>query len=46
MLEYDIIDSEGTDVNKTNASNAFVIIGTLKTLVLNMNYIFAMVVMV
>ena len=48
MLEYDRIDiSEGTDINKTKASSVkFVIIGTLKILVLNINHIFAMVVMV
>ena len=48
MLEYDRIDiSEGIDIKKANASNAkFVIIGTLKILVLNMNHIFVMVVIV
>ena len=49
MLEYYRIDiSEGIDVNKTNDQKnvIFVIIGTLKILVLNMNYIFAMVAMI
>ena len=49
MLEYDRIDIlEGIDVNKQmhQKSVIFVIIGTLKILVLNMNHIFAMVVMV
>ena len=49
MLEYDRIDiSEGIDIKKTNASKSakFVVIGTLKILVLNMNHIFVMVVMV
>ena len=42
MLEYDIIDiSEGIDENVI-----FVTIGILKILVLNMNCIFAMVVMI
>ena len=48
MLEYDrIYISEGIDLKKTNASKSvkFVIIGTLKILVLNMNNIFVMVVM-
>ena len=44
MLEYDKIDiSEGIDINKTNASK---ICDVLKILVLNMNHIFAMVVMI
>ena len=49
MLEYDRIDiSEGTDVNKTNASKnlIFVTIGILKILVLNMSHVFAMAVMI
>ena len=49
MLEYDRIDiSEGIDIKKRiNQKNVkFVIIDTLKILVLNMNHIFAMVVMV
>ena len=49
MLEYNRIDiSKGIDINKTNASKErkFVIIGTLKILVLSMSCIFAMVVMV
>ena len=49
MLEYGRIDiSEGIDINKqTRQKNVkFVIIGTLKILVLNMNHIFVMVVMV
>ena len=49
MLEYDKIDiSDGTDVNKTNASKECDICHycTLKILVLNMNHIFGMVVMV
>ena len=49
MLEYGRIDiSEGIDINKqTRQKNVkFVIIGTLKILVLNMNQIFVMVVMV
>ena len=50
MLEYDRIDiSEGIDINKTNASRQnviFVTIGIFKILVLNMNHIFAMVVMI
>ena len=49
MLEYDRIDiSEGVDVNKTNLSKEcdIVIIGILKMLVLNLNHIFAMVVMI
>ena len=49
MLEYDRNDvSEGIDINKTNASKTviFVIIGILKVLVLNMNHIFAMVVLI
>ena len=49
MLEYDRIDiSEGIDIKKqTHQKSAkFVIIGTLKILVLNMNHIFVMVVMV
>ena len=49
MLQYDRKDiSERIDINKTNASKdvKFVIIGTLKISVLNMNHIFAMVVMV
>ena len=49
MLEYDRTDiSEGMDINKTNASKnvIFLIIGILKTLVLTMNHIFAMVVMI
>ena len=48
-LEYNRIDiSEGIDVKKANVSKnvKFVIIGTLKILVLNMNHIFVMVVMV
>ena len=46
MLEHDRIDvSERIDINKTNASKnvIFVIVGTLKILVLNMNRIFAMI---
>ena len=46
MLEHDRIDvSERIDINKTNASKnvIFVIVGTLKILVLNMNGIFAMI---
>ena len=49
MLEYDRIDiSEGMDINKTNASKnvIFLTIGILKTLVLTMNHIFAMVVLI
>ena len=49
MLEYDRIDiSEGTDVNKTNASKnlIFVTIGILKILVLNMSHVFAMAAMI
>ena len=49
MLEYDRIDtSEGIDVNKKNYQKnvIFVIIGILKTLVLNMSLIFAMAVMI
>ena len=49
MLEYDRIDvSEGIDISKqTHQKNVkFVITGTLKISVLNMNHIFAMVVMV
>ena len=49
MLEYERIDiSEGIDVNKTNLSKnvIFITIGILKILVLNMNHIFAMVVMI
>ena len=49
MLEYGRIDiSEGIDINKqTRQKNVkFVIIGTLKILVLNMNHIFVMIVMV
>ena len=49
MLEYDRIDvSEGTDVNKTNASKEcdICIIDVLKILVLRMNRIFAIIVMV
>ena len=47
MLEYDRIDiSEGIDVNKQVywKNVIFVTIGMLKTLVLSMNRIFAMVV--
>ena len=45
MLEYDRIDiSEGIDVDKTNPSK-FVIIGTLKILILNMRCFFVMVIM-
>ena len=38
----------GVDINKTKASKEckFVIIGTLKILILSMNHIFAMIVMV
>ena len=46
MVEHDRIDvSERIDINKTNASKnvIFVIVGTLKILVLNMNRIFAMI---
>ena len=46
MLEHDRIDvSERIDINKTNASKnvIFIIVGTLKILVLNMNHIFAMI---
>ena len=49
MLEYERIDiSEGIDVNKTNLSKECDIchFGVLKTLVLNMNHSFAMVVMI
>ena len=49
MLEYDRIDtSEGIDIKKPKQQkNAkFVIIGTLKISVLNLNQIFVMVVMV
>ena len=49
MLEYDGTDtSEGTDVNKANASKnmIFVTIGILKILALSMSHIFAMVVMI
>ena len=48
MLEYDRIDIEEEIVNKTNVSKnvIFVIVGTLKVFVLNMNHIFVMVVMV
>ena len=49
MLQCNRIDiSEGIDINKqTHQKNVkFVIIGTLKILVLNMNRIFVMVVMV
>ena len=49
MLEYDRIDIlEGIDVNTTNTSKnvIFVIIGTSKTLLLNVNHIFAMVIIV
>ena len=49
MLEYDRIDiSEGININKKMHKNSaiFVIIGTLKILVLNMNHIFATTVMV
>ena len=46
MLEHDRMDvSERIDINKTNSSKnvIFVIVGTLKILVLNMNRIFAMI---
>ena len=46
MLEYDRIDiSEGIDIKKQmhQMSVTFVIIGTLKILVLNINQIFVMV---
>ena len=49
ILGYDRIDiSEEIDVNTTNASKnaTFVIIGILKTLALDMNHIFAIVIMV
>ena len=49
MLEYDRTDiSEGIEANKINASKnvIFTIHGILKILILNMNHIFAMVVMV
>ena len=50
MLEYDKIDvSEGIDIKKKQMyqkSVIFVIIGTLKILVLSVNHIFAMDVMV
>ena len=49
MLEYEKIDIlEGVDVNKTNLSKEcdIAIIGILKILVLNLNHIFAMVVMI
>ena len=49
MLEYDRIDIlEGIDIKKqTHQKSAkFAIIGALKTLILNMNHIFIMVVMV
>ena len=49
MLEYDGIDiSGGIDIKKQTyqKSAKFVITGILKTLVLNMNHTFAMVVMV
>ena len=49
MLKYNRIDiSEGTDVNKTSASNECDIrhLGILKILVLSMNHIFAMAAMI
>ena len=49
MLGYDRIDiSEGIDINKTNASKdvIFVVIGTFLINILNMDHIFAMVVMI
>ena len=49
MLEYDRIDvSERINISKQmhQKNVKFVIIGTLMILVLNMNHIFAMVVMV
>ena len=49
MLKYDRIDiSEGIDITKKNALKEcnIVIIGILKILVLNINRIFAMVVMI
>ena len=49
MLEYDRINiSGGIDINKINATKSviFVIIGIFKIKVLNVNHIFAMVVMI
>ena len=49
MLECDRFDiSEGIDINKVNHQNSIklVIIVTLKILVVNMNHIFAIVVLV
>ena len=49
MPEYDRIDiSEGIDVSRTNKSKnvKFVIVGTLKILILYMNHIFLIAVMV
>ena len=47
MLEYDRIDaSEGTDINKTNASNECDIIGIFQIKALSLNHIFAMVVII
>ena len=49
MLPYDRIDiSDGIDIKKQTYQKSvrFVIIGTLKILVLNMNHNFVMVVMV
>ena len=44
MLEYDKIDvSEGININETKA---IFIIGILKIMILNMNYIFPMAVMI
>ena len=49
MLEYDRTHvSEGIDVNKAHASEniIFAVIGILKILVLNINFIFALVAMI
>ena len=48
MLEYDRIDiSEEIDISKTHLKSVmFAIIGILKILILNMNHIFAIVVMI
>ena len=45
MLQFERIDiSEGIDLNKSDKSKSvsFVIIGILKTLVINMNHMFVM----
>ena len=48
MLEHDRIDiSEGIDIRQMHQKNViFVIIGTFKILLLNMNNVFLMVVMI